>query len=177
MFLIEPDVHGDERGSFRRHFCADEFSAHGLVSAVAQGNLSENVHEGTLRGLHYQTGPYAEAKTLSCITGAVYDITVDLRPESPTFMRWVSAQLSADDRRSLHVPAGCANGWMTLAPGTIVHYYMSEKFVPGAARGIRYNEPRFDFRWPMQPTVISERDRTFPDFDPAGRESTDVETK
>ncbi len=177
LFLIEPDVHGDERGSFRRHLCADEFSAHGLAPVVAQGNISENVRGGTLRGLHYQSGPYAEAKTLSCVTGAVYDITVDLRPESPTFMRWVSAQFSADDRRSLHVPAGCANGWMTLVPDTIVHYYMSERFVPEAARGIRYDDPQFDFRWPMPPTVISDRDRTFPDFDPAVGDSSDAETK
>ena len=91
-------------------------------------------------------------------------------------MRWVSAQFSADDRRSLHVPAGCANGWVTLTPDTIVHYYMSARFVPEAARGIRYDDPQFDFRWPMQPTVISERDRTFPGFDPVVRESSDVET-
>jgi dTDP-4-dehydrorhamnose 3,5-epimerase len=177
VFLIEPEVHRDERGSFRRHFCTDEFSVHGLVPGVVQGSLSENIREGTLRGLHYQSGHDAEAKTLSCITGAIYDITVDLRPESPTFMQWISAQFSAGDRRSLHVPAGCANGWLTLAPATIVHYYMSKKFIPGAARGIRYNDPLFNFHWPMQPTVISERDRTFLDFDPAVLESTDVEAK
>jgi len=167
VVLIEPTIHGDERGSFRRHFCSEEFAAHGLAPAVVQGNIAENLHSGTLRGLHYQVGPFAEAKTLSCVTGAVYNITLDLRPDSPTFMRWVSAQFSADDRRSVHVPAGCASGWITLAPNTIVHYYMSEKFAPESARGVRYNDPAFDFRWPMEPKAISERDRTFPDFDPA----------
>lgn len=165
LFLIEPVAHGDERGSFRRHFCREEFAARGLEPAVVQGNISENVHSGTLRGIHYQVAPFAEAKTLSCLAGAIYDITVDLRPESPTFLQWVATQLSAADRRSLHVPIGCANGWITLAPHTLVHYYMSEKFEPASARGIRYDDPRFDFRWPLAPTVISERDRGFPDFD------------
>ncbi len=166
VFLIEPKVHGDERGVFRRHFCRDEFVARGLAPDVVQGNISENLAHGTLRGFHYQVGPHMEAKTLSCLTGALYDITVDLRRDSPTFMQWASAQLSADDRRSLHVPAGCANAWITLAPNSIVHYYMSEGFAPESARGIRYNDPAFDFTWPLEPRVISERDRTFPDFDP-----------
>jgi dTDP-4-dehydrorhamnose 3,5-epimerase len=168
LFLIEPVVHGDDRGAFRRHFCMAEFAAHGLAPTVVQGNISENVHAGTLRGIHYQVAPFAEAKTLSCLAGTIYDVTVDLRPASSTFLRWVSTELSAENRRSLHVPAGCANGWITLAPHTIIHYYMSEKFDPASARGIRYDDPRFDFRWPLAPTVISDRDRTFPDFDPAG---------
>ena len=166
VFLIEPAVHRDGRGSFRRHFCAEEFAAHGLTPTVAQGNISENLTYGTLRGFHYQAGAFAEAKTLSCITGALYDITIDLRQDSPTFMQWVSAQFSADDRRSLHVPAGCANAWITLAPNSIVHYYMSERLASEAARGIRYDDPLFDLQWPMEPKAISERDRTFPDFDP-----------
>lgn len=167
LFLIEPLVHGDGRGAFRRHFCVEEFAAHGLEPTVVQGNISENLHAATLRGIHYQVPPFTEAKTLSCLAGAIYDITVDLRPDSPTFLRWVSTDLSADNRRSLHIPVGCANGWITLAPHTIVHYYMSEKFDPASARGVRYTDPRFDFRWPLEPAVISERDRTFPDLDPA----------
>lgn len=171
VVVIDPDIRGDERGSFRRQFCAAEFAAHGLASTVVQGNVSENVRENTLRGLHYQVAPHAEAKTLSCIAGALYAITVDLRRESPTFLQWVSMQLSADERRSLHVPVGCASGWLTLAPNTIVHYYMSETFAAECVRGIRYNDPAFNFRWPAEPRVISERDRTFPDFDPAALES------
>lgn len=173
VFLIELAVHADERGAFRRHFCAEEFAAHGLRADVVQGNISENLRAGTLRGFHYQTGRSAEAKTISCMTGSLYDIVLDLRPDSPTFMRWVAAELSAEDRRSLHVPAGCANAWMTMAPNTMVHYYMSELFAPGSARGIRYNDPAFDFRWPMEPVVIAERDRTFPDFNPASLEPSE----
>ncbi len=165
--LIEPEVFADDRGVFRRHFCAAEFAAHGLSATAVQGNISENPHQGTLRGFHFQLPPFAEAKTLSCITGAIYDIVVDLRSSSPTFMKWVAVEISADDRRSLHVPAGCANAWLTTAPNTVLHYYMSEPFRPGSYRGIRYNDPAFGFRWPMEPIVISEKDRSFPDFDPS----------
>lgn len=167
VWLIEPAVHTDERGTFRRHFCVKEFAAHGLATDVAQGNVSENPQRGTLRGFHYQAAGFAEAKTLSCLTGALHDIVLDLRPDSPAFMQWVSVELSAAARTSLHVPAGCANAWITLAPDTTIHYYMSEFFAPQSARGIRYNDARFGFRWPMEATVISERDRSYPDFDPA----------
>lgn len=167
VWLIEPVVFADERGVFRRHFCAEEYAAHGLAPAALQGNISENTHTGTLRGFHYQTGRFAEAKTLSCLTGAIFDIVVDLRPESPTFMQWISVEISAADRRSLHVPAGCANAWLTTAPNTIIHYYMSEMYSPESYRGFRYNDPAFGFHWPSEPRVISEKDRTFPDFDPA----------
>ena len=171
VFLVEPAIQSDERGSFRRHFCAEEFAAHGLVPAVVQGNVSENLHPATLRGFHYQVAPFAEAKTLSCLSGAFYAVTVDLRHDSPTFLRWVAAELATADRHSLHIPIGCASAWIRLAANTTVHYYMSEKFVPECARGIRYNDPLFGFRWPMTPRVISERDRTFPDFDPGRIES------
>ena len=166
VWLIAPDVHTDDRGAFRRHFCAREFSAHGIAATVAQGNISENPRLGTLRGFHYQAPPQQEAKTLSCLSGAIYDIVVDLRPASPTFMQWVAAEISAQDRRSLHVPAGCANAWLTTAPNTVLHYYMSEFYTPTADRGLRYDDPAFDFRWPAAPAVISDRDRSFPDFDP-----------
>lgn len=166
VWLIEPDLHRDERGVFRRHFCAEEFSAHGIAPAVAQGNISENPHAGTLRGFHYQASPHQEAKTLSCLTGAIYDIVVDLRRESATFMNWIAVELSAEARNSLHVPAGCANAWLTTAPQTVVHYYMSEAFAPGADRGFRYDDPAFGFRWPAPPKVISDKDRSYPDFDP-----------
>ena len=166
VWLIEPDLYRDERGVFRRHFCAREFEQHGIAPAVAQGNISENPKTGTLRGFHYQTGPHGEAKTLSCLTGAIYDIVVDLRRESSTFMQWVAVTLSADGRESLHVPAGCANAWLTTADQTAIHYYMSEFYTPGADRGFRYDDPAFSFGWPSAPQVISDKDRSYPDFDP-----------
>lgn len=166
-WLIEPVLFTDERGVFRRHFCAEEYAAHGLAPTVAQGNVSENPHNGTLRGFHYQVGRHAEAKTISCLTGGLYDIVVDLRPESPTFRQWISVEISASDRRSLYVPAGCANAWMTTEPNTVVHYYMTEAFSASSYRGFRYNDPAFGFRWPSEPRVISEKDRTLPAFDPA----------
>jgi dTDP-4-dehydrorhamnose 3,5-epimerase len=165
VWLIEPDVHADSRGSFRRHFCAREFDAHDMETVVAQGNISENAAQGTLRGFHYQVEPHAEAKTLSCLTGAIYDVVLDLRPSSPTFLTWDAIEISARDHRSLYVPAGCANAWLTTEPHTILHYYMSTFFLPEASRGIRYNDPKFRVRWPSEPSVISERDRGYPDFD------------
>ena len=170
VWLIEPEPFTDERGMFRRHFCVDEFAAHGLAPTVVQGNVSENPHYGTLRGFHYQIGTDAEAKTFSCMAGSVYDIVLDLRPESPTFLRCVSVRFSADDRRSLHVPVGCANAWLTTSPTTLVHYYMSARYAPESARGLRYNDPAFDFRWPLEPKVISETDRSWADFDPESLE-------
>jgi dTDP-4-dehydrorhamnose 3,5-epimerase len=167
VWLIEPDVFADGRGVFRRHFCASEFAAHGLAATAVQGNISENPLAGTLRGFHYQMRPFEEAKTLSCMTGSIYDIVVDLRPKSPTFMKWVSVELAALDRRSLHVPAGCANAWMTTAPDTIIHYYMSEMYSAESYWGFRYDDPLFGFRWPREPRLVSEKDRSFPDFDPA----------
>ncbi len=171
VWLIAPEVHTDDRGAFRRHFCAREFAAHGITPTVAQGNISENPRAGTLRGFHYQARPSQEAKTLSCLSGALYDIVVDLRPASPTFMKWVAVELSAQDHRSLHVPVGCANAWLTMAPDTVVHYYMSEFYAPTADRGLRYDDPAFGFRWPAAPTVISDKDRSYPDFDPRSFDS------
>lgn len=165
-WTIEPELHRDDRGSFRRHFCAHEFAAHGLTPTVAQGNISENARLGTLRGFHYQVSPHQEAKTLSCLTGAIFDIVVDLRRSSPTFMKWVAVEISAEGRSSLYVPAGCANAWLTTADNTIVHYYMSEFFAPGADRGFRYNDPAFLFKWPAPPKVISDKDLNYPDLDP-----------
>ena len=166
VWLIEPNPHSDERGVFRRHFCAHEFEDHGLAPAVAQANVSENPTAGTLRGFHYQLRPHGEAKTMSCLTGAVYDIVADLRPESPTFMQWVAVDLSAAARNSLHVPAGCANAWMTTVDHTVMHYYVSEFYTPAAERGLRYDDPVFGFKWPNPPRLISDKDRSHPDFDP-----------
>ncbi|MDQ3068396.1 MAG: dTDP-4-dehydrorhamnose 3,5-epimerase family protein [Acidobacteriota bacterium] len=169
VWMIEPQAFEDERGAFHRSYCAREFADHGLAATVAQGNVSVNPHVGTLRGFHFQSAPFAEAKTLSCLSGALYDIVVDLRPESPTFLQSVSVAFSAQDRRSLHVPAGCANAWLTTSPDTTVHYYMSEFYAPASYGGFRYDDPAFRFAWPLAPRVISEKDRSFPDFDPASR--------
>lgn len=166
VWLIEPEVFADERGQFLRHFCAQEFKIHGLVSTMAQGNISINPYLGTLRGFHYQVKPFEESKTISCITGSVYDIVVDLRRESATYMKWISVEMSSEKRQSLHVPAGCANAWLTTSANTTVHYYMSDLYTPKAYQGFRYNDPAFNFRWPMEPLVISEKDKTLPSFDP-----------
>jgi dTDP-4-dehydrorhamnose 3,5-epimerase len=167
VWLIEPELQLDDRGVFRRHFCAGEFSEHQIVPAVAQGNISENPKKHTLRGFHFQLPPFEEAKTLSCLSGALYDIVVDLRASSPTFMKWLSVEISASGRRSLHVPTGCANAWLTTEPNTILHYYMSRPYNPAAGRGFRYDDPAFSFRWPAAPAVISKKDLNYPDFSPA----------
>lgn len=166
VWLLEPELVRDERGVFRRSFCAREFEAHGLAPTAVQGNISENPHDGTLRGFHYQVPPHQEAKTLTCVTGALYDIVVDLRPASPTFLKWVAVEISSADRRSLHVPAGCANAWLTMAPDTTVHYYMSAAYQPNADRGLRYDDPLFRFEWPRHPAMISRKDTAYLDFDP-----------
>jgi dTDP-4-dehydrorhamnose 3,5-epimerase len=160
--LIEPELVSDERGSFRRHFCSEEFAAHGIETRVMQGNVSENPHLHTLRGFHYQLAPYAEGKTISCFSGALYDIIVDLRPDSKSFLQWVAVTLDAKDRSSLYIPPGCANAYLTVAPNTVVHYYMSELYTPGSYRGFCYNDPSFNFEWPAKPQVISDRDRNLP---------------
>jgi dTDP-4-dehydrorhamnose 3,5-epimerase len=170
VWLIEPELIIDERGTFFRSFCAQEFESHGLAPTMAQGNVSINPHLGTLRGFHYQEKPCEEAKTISCLTGAVYDIIVDLRQESPTYMKWISVELSAQEKQSLHLPAGCANAWLTTSTDTTVHYYMSDFYAPQSYRGFRYNDPAFDFRWPMEPLMISDKDRNLPNFAPPTKE-------
>lgn len=163
-WLIEPELIGDDRGVFRRHFCSEEFEAHNIETSVKQGNVSENPHLYTLRGFHYQLAPHAEGKTISCFSGALYDIIVDLRPDSNSFLQWVAVTLDAKDRSSLYIPPGCANAYLTVASDTVVHYYMSELYTPGSYRGFHYNDPSFNFEWPAPPQVISERDRNLPNF-------------
>lgn len=170
VWLVDAEVHADSRGALRRHFCAAEFASNGIAANIAQGNISENPHRGTLRGFHYQLPPHQEAKTLSCMTGALFAIVVDLRRSAGSFLRWVPVELSRENRRTLHVPVGCAIAWLTTKPDTTVHYYMSEFYAPDSYRGIRYNDPVFDFAWPEEPTVISEKDAGFPDFNPASIE-------
>ena len=166
VWLLEPELVVDDRGTFRRHFCAREMSERGITADVKQGNVSENPKLHTMRGFHYQLAPHSESKTLSCFSGKLYDIVVDLRPASATYLSWAVVELDAASRVSLHVPAGCANAYLTMEENTVVHYYMSEFYHPGSYRGFRYNDPRFAFRWPVEPRLISAKDAEYPDFEP-----------
>ena len=163
-FLIEPELLCDERGVFRRHYCKEEYAAHGIKTGVLQGNVSENPYLHTLRGFHYQLEPHAEGKTISCITGAVYDIVVDLRKESKTYMKWESVTLDSDKRNALYVPPGCANAFLTTEPSTIIHYYMSELYAPNSYQGFSYKDPEFCFEWPAKVKHISEKDENLPNY-------------
>jgi dTDP-4-dehydrorhamnose 3,5-epimerase len=164
MVAIEPTY--DERGFFARSFCADEFRAAGLLSEVVQCSISFNTRRLTLRGLHYQVEPFSDPKLVRCTRGRMFDAVVDLRPESPTYCGWAGVELAAVDHWTLHVPRGCAHGFLTLEDATEVFYMMSERQVPDAARGVRWNDPRFGIAWPAMPDVISERDAGYPDFPP-----------
>jgi dTDP-4-dehydrorhamnose 3,5-epimerase len=164
-FLIHAEPFEDDRGVFRRNFCEKEFSKHGIVTAVAQANISENRYKHTLRGFHYQVSPHGEGKTMTILKGGVYDIIVDLRKESRTYLKWVSLEFSADTRTSFHVPSGCANAFLTMEDNTLVHYYSSYPYMPEAERGIRYNDPLLKFKWPVEkPVHISDKDVSWPDF-------------
>jgi dTDP-4-dehydrorhamnose 3,5-epimerase len=164
-FILEVEPHEDERGFFARSFCRDEFQARGLNADIAQCSISFNQRRGTLRGVHYQAAPFAEAKLVRCTAGAIYDLIVDLRPGSATYKQWLAVELTAANRRMLYVPEHFAHGFQSLADETEVFYQISETYHPEASRGIRWNDPSFGFRWPLGELVISERDRNFPDFD------------
>lgn len=163
-FLIEFQPVADARGFFARAFCRREFEAHGLNPAVVQVNASFNPHAGTLRGMHYQVGPAREAKFVRCTSGAIHDVIIDLRPASSTYRQWVGFDLTAENRDSLYIPEGFAHGYLTLAPKTEVFYQVSEFYSPSHERGIRWNDPAFAIRWPLEPRVISPKDAAFPDF-------------
>jgi len=160
---IEPKL--DDRGFFARSWCRKEFEEHGLDPRLVQCNISVSKRKGTLRGVHYQTPPYAETKLVRCTRGAIYDVIVDLRPQSPTFKQWAAIVLTADKRNMAYVPENCAHGFLTLEDETEVFYQMSEFYDSASARGVRWNDPAFGIAWPAQVEVISERDRTYPDFD------------
>lgn len=166
VWIIEAEPHFDERGLLRRHFCVEEFAAHGLETRVAQGNISENPRRHTLRGFHYQNPPHAEAKTVSCLRGAIHAVVADIRFGSPTYCQWLAERLDQANRKSIHVPPGCAMAFLTLEDDTLLHYYASEMFAPDSYRGIRYNDPVLAVDWPAEPAVISPKDRSFPDFAP-----------
>lgn len=164
VYEIQIESHLDERGFFARTWCKKEFEANGLNSALVQCSISFNKKKGTLRGIHYQTGPYAEAKLVRCTRGAIYDVVVDLRRSSPEFKNWVAVVLTAENRKALYVPEGLAHGFLTLEEDTEVFYQMSEFYYPESAGGVRWNDPAFGISWPSSVEVISERDKTYPDF-------------
>jgi dTDP-4-dehydrorhamnose 3,5-epimerase len=165
-YLIELEKKEDDRGFFARFFCKEEFAALGLTNDILQINNSLSRIEGTLRGMHYQNFPKAEDKIVRCIRGSLLDVIIDLRPESPSFMRHYSVELSADNRKTLYVPKGFAHGFMTLEPDTEAFYLVTEKYSPEHERGVRYDDPAFGISWPMVPREISEKDKSHPDFNP-----------
>src|SRR5579864_4505300 len=163
-FVIAPERIEDERGFFARTWCANEFKAKSLDCRLVQCSLSYNSRKGTVRGMHLQTAPYEESKVVRCTRGAIYDVIIDLRAGSPTYRHWVAAELTADNRLGLYVPAGCAHGFQTLADETEVFYQISEFFQPESARGYRWDDPAFAIKWPLGATAISEKDRNYPLF-------------
>ena len=166
VYVVDVQVHSDERGLFGRTWCADEADARGLCPHFAQCSVSFNRIKGTLRGLHFQIAPYAETKLVRCTAGAVVDVVADLRPNSPTFRRWVAQDLTADNRRALYIPEGCAHGYQTLTDGAEVFYQIAPAYQPGFSFGVRWDDPAFGIQWPDGPRIMSERDRTWPDYAP-----------
>jgi dTDP-4-dehydrorhamnose 3,5-epimerase len=164
-YLIDIEPLADERGFFARTFCAQEFAAHGLTPCFAQWSISHNAKAGTLRGMHYQAQPYAEAKLVRCTSGAIYDVVLDLRRATPGFGRWHAVELSAQNRRALYVPEGCAHGFQTLLDDSEVSYSISVPYSPTAARGVRWNDTAFGIVWPStSERIVSVRDATYEDF-------------
>jgi dTDP-4-dehydrorhamnose 3,5-epimerase len=165
-FLVELDRHEDNRGFFARTFCETEFASHGLPTRFPQCNLSHNLRSGTLRGMHFNAADHRESKLVRCVSGAIYDVIVDLRAQSRSRFEWFGVELSRENGCALFVPAGFAHGFLTLTDVADVFYHMGEFFHGEAARGFRWNDPAFAIRWPSEPAVISERDATYPDFNP-----------
>ena len=164
VWLVDLEPVCDERGFFARSWCREEFARGGLATEVRQTNIACTRRRGTLRGLHYQAAPYEEAKLVRCTRGAAFVVALDLRPESPTYARWVGAELSAENRRAMYVPPGCAQGYQTLADDTEVFYQMSQSYVPEAGRGVRFDDAAFALRWPLEIAAISQKDRSWPDY-------------
>jgi len=164
-FEIHPEPILDERGFFARTWCRKEFEAHGLNPQLVQCSVSLSTRRGTLRGMHYQAAPFAEAKLVRCTRGAIYDVAVDLRPQSPTYKAWTAVTLTAENRHMLYVPEGCAHGFLTLEDASEVFYQMSEFYNAESARGVRWDDPAFEIAWPEKLQVISERDRSYPNFE------------
>lgn len=160
--LIDLTRLADDRGFFARTFCADTFAKEGLVSVYPQSNHSSNLKAGTLRGMHYQKAPHEEVKLVRCVKGALHDVIIDLRPDSPTYMKWEGFDLTEENGRILYVPAGFGHGFQTLADDTHAAYQVSHPYTPGAEGGVRWDDPALAIRWPLPVSVISDKDASWP---------------
>lgn len=169
VWVIDPERHADERGFFARTWDTEEFRARGLNGRVVQCSVSFNNARGTLRGLHYQQAPHQEAKLVRCTAGTIFDVAVDLRPESATFKEWHGLELSDRNGTALYIPEGCAHGFLTLCEGSEVLYQISEFYATDAARGVRFDDPAFAIAWPGEILLVNDRDRSYPDFEGVGR--------
>ncbi|OLE26082.1 MAG: dTDP-4-dehydrorhamnose 3,5-epimerase [Cyanobacteria bacterium 13_1_40CM_2_61_4] len=163
-FVIELERRTDQRGFFARTFCQQEFEAYGLNTQVVQCNVSFNKRKGTLRGMHYQAAPFAEAKLVRCTSGSIYDVIIDLRPASATFKQYFTVELSAENCRMLYIPEDFAHGFQTLQDDTEVFYQMAQRYSAEHARGVRWNDPAFGIEWPEGERIITDRDQNYPDF-------------
>lgn len=163
-YIIEPEPIADSRGFFARSFCRKEFERYGLKGCFVQCNISWNKEKGILRGMHYQTPPHAEVKVVRCTRGKVYDVIVDIRPDSPTYRKWIGVELAADNYRMLYVPENFAHGYQTLDSDTEVFYLVSEFYTPASERGVRWDDPAFGIEWPLPDPVMSSKDKSYPEF-------------
>jgi dTDP-4-dehydrorhamnose 3,5-epimerase len=164
VFIIDLERREDERGFFARTWCRDELAERGLRAQLSQCSISYNEHRGTLRGMHYQAAPRAETKIVTCLRGAIYDVVLDLRVGSSTYGRWLSVDLNEHSMRMVYIPEGCAHGFQTITRAALVHYQIADVHSPEHSCGVRWNDPAFAIAWPLETTVISHRDATFPDF-------------
>ena len=164
VFIIEPELSKDERGFLTRTWSQSEFAEQGLNPQLVECNLSFNIRKGTLRGMHYQTAPFAQAKLIRCPVGAIYDVAIDLRPGSATFRKWEAVELTAENRRMFYIPEGCAHGFQTLQDSSEVFYQMSQVYTPEFATGVRWNDQAFGIEWPHDERTIIPRDQNYPDF-------------
>jgi dTDP-4-dehydrorhamnose 3,5-epimerase len=160
--VIDPNPHEDDRGRFMRAWCATEFAEHGLNFLPVQANMGLSPRKGTVRGMHFQEAPALEAKLVRCTRGAIFDVALDLRPESPSYGKWYGVELSAENGRMLYVPELCAHGYQTLEDETEMFYMTSQFYAPSAVRGVRFDDPAFSIQWPLMATVVSEQDRNWP---------------
>jgi dTDP-4-dehydrorhamnose 3,5-epimerase len=161
---IDMEKFCDERGFFARSFCANEFASAGISGSFCQSSVSFNAKSATLRGMHYQASPCTESKLVRCTSGAIYDVVLDLRVDSDSYLKWTAVELTSDNHRAIFIPAGCAHGFITLKDSSEVLYMMDSFFDSASSRGVRWNDPKFNISWPLSPKVISERDASYPDY-------------
>lgn len=161
-YTVAWEPRSDNRGFFARAFCADEFNHQGLCSSFVQANISDNIAAATIRGMHFQTPPHDEVKLVRCVRGAIYDVIVDIRPESPTYLKWFAAHLSATNGLMMYVPKGFAHGYQTTTDNATTLYFVSDKYMHGAEAGLRYDDPALAIAWPLPASVVSEKDHSWP---------------